>query len=196
MNSLQFNLILMILFFSSCTNKSQTDVVYFYGKNILNVDSFEFNDISTKKSSNDSIKNDSLSRINYLEIMDSVVTKMIVNDSVSISDIEQIIPRTESEYLIYYGYRDQKISEKKILAYFKIDNSLKFYANENKGNILELYLRMLEFVDGEYAEILDDDVPFVVKANKKRFCELYPHLSQRCQFILEDLHKKYCGCKK
>jgi len=121
---------------------------------------------------------------------------MIINDSISISDLATIIPTTELEYSIYYEYTDKEISKEKKIAFNKIDNSLKFYAKENKGDIFELYIKLLEFVDGEYAEIFIDDVPFVIEANKDKFCELFPNLSIECKRRLNEFYKKYCKTKK
>lgn len=191
------SLILFIILYS-CTNSKSTiniDPNYQY-------DTIIFEDSLPKTKSNhadsndflykNSIEKDSLSRDNYMEIIDACIEKVKKGDTLSPFDISMVIPTTEGEYLMYYSYTDPEKSEDDIVAFYKTYRLFKKYAKENKSNVFSLYIKLSEFVDGEYAESFFDDVPFVIEANVNEFCGLYPNLSKECQRRLKDMHKKYC----
>lgn len=127
-----------------------------------------------------------------MEIIDACIEKVKKGDTLSPFDISMVIPTTEGEYLMYYSYTDPEKSEDDIVAFYKTYRLFKKYAKENKSNVFSLYIKLSEFVDGEYAESFFDDVPFVIEANVNEFCGLYPNLSKECQRRLKDMHKKYC----
>lgn len=95
------------------------------------------------------------------------------------ADIECIIPRTESEFSLFYnGYKNEKESKGCGLFYHYCDSLFSLYANRDSLNIFYVYLNMyrvmnLQVADETYCTNIFNRIEDAIYINKKKYDELY-----------------------
>lgn len=145
---------------------------------------------STNTKNNKQIMNNQDGKRNYKLILDDVILQYSLGRTVSLDSLQNSIPRTMDEFLIYYHTSDTENEKRKY--FFKLDSEIGFNAANNKGDFLRLYLELSSFVDGEYAESYFQDADFIISKNKKAFCEIYSKLSDNSKKKLEENAAQDC----
>ena len=147
-------------------------------------------------SANTSNKKESInqtdSKRNYKLIIDDVIVRYSIGKIVSLEDLQNAIPTTQDEFLLYYTYTYPDKKDEIRHAFSKVDNEIGKNAANNRNGFLKLYLELSPLVDGEYAESYFDHVEFVIEKNKDIFCKVYNELSEKSKNMLEEYHSKYC----
>lgn len=128
---------------------------------------------------------------NYKLIIDDVIMRYSLGKTVSLDSLQNAVPRTNEEFLVYYHTSDTE-NKKTRIYFFKVDTAIAEHAAKNQGDFLRLYLELSSFVDGEYAESYYEDVDSIIEKNKEVFCGIYSKLSTSSKKYLEEYKTKYC----
>ena len=128
----------------------------------------------------------------YRLIIDNVIKLFSLGKNISIEELQNAIPTTKEEFLVYYSYTYSDKGESINQSFYKIDSEIVKNATNNKGKFFILYFELSSFVDGEYAESYYDDVDFIIGKNKKVFCGVYKRLSENSRKKLEEYYSQYC----
>lgn len=122
--------------------------------------------------------------------MDILVKKDVNNIGNDFQEIENIIPRTLKEFIVFYELTYPDIN--KSTEFYKINELILKYSKEDKGDLFFLLLNMAEFVDGEYAEGYFYDIEDIIVKNKVKFCVIYKYLSKESKRRIEDIYLEVC----
>ena len=109
----------------------------------------------------------------------------IIQEDLSIKSIdvlEKLIPRNDQEFLCFYSLSYPKSGNIKL--YNKLNTLFFDSALNDKGELLELFSNLSEFVDVEYAESFFDEIDLIVNRNPTKFCEIFKNLSKISQLRL------------
>lgn len=101
--------------------------------------------------------------------------------------ILKCFPRTEDEYLYFYS-----LSTKDNKTFEEIGNDLYLLADLDYANAFILYLSMIDFVDGEYAEFFLQNIDILISKKAKRICLIYNKLSEHTKEVIDSYYIKYC----
>ena len=127
----------------------------------------------------------------YEHKLKTTIKSIILEEKLTIEQIQRAIPKTEEEYFVFYSYteKDGRYNE----AFYELNNLIFKNAMSNEKGVFRLYLLLSEFVDGEYAESYFEDVEAVIIENMQSFCELFSQLPKKKVKRLLELHDKYCN---
>lgn len=177
-------LFVIILGIVSCKGKPKTDI-----KEISEIN------ISNESTGNVIVDQQNTSQkrkvTDYKKLIELFKGKILNNQNVSNEVVELLIPLSEDEYLELYSLTFPSNNHNKLFQ--KIDSAIGRSAIENRGNCLALYLKMSEYVDGEYAESYFEDVDFIIGKNKDAFCVIYDKGKMK---RLKDFYIDYCKNNK
>lgn len=126
----------------------------------------------------------------YIKVLESSFLKILHKDTLTYDELLNVIPKTETEYLIYFecDYEEGVVNK----IWNQLDQIISDKAKKNK-DIFSLYLNLTEFVDGYYAETYFENLEFIISEYYKSFfCCTYFHLNEKCQRRLIEYHKNFC----
>ena len=129
----------------------------------------------------------------YQLLIKDVILKMVKNKEVSAIELQNIIPRTEDEFIEYYSYTNMDKTKEFRKAFYEVDSIIAERAENNHNNFLKLFLEIAPFADGEYAETYFDKVESVIQKNKVVFCKMFNSLNPKSKKRLEKYYKQYCN---
>ena len=155
---------------------------------VINIEYYSRKDkiiCSSKIMPKDSIAGNSL----YDSLLFVVVEKTIINDTISPDLLVKIIPKTESEYLSYYSLSFPDKQKNVNDAFIKLDDMIFKFACNGNINFFKSYIKMSEFVDGEYAETYFENIEIVISKRKEEFKEIYHSLNAECKKRLRPYYK-------
>ena len=126
----------------------------------------------------------------YIRNLELVIKNISEEKAPTDSALYFAIPKTESEFIIYFSCDYEIGSVQK--SWIALNREV-LLAAQNKEKIFLAYLGMAEFVDGYYAESYFDDLEGVIsKYHKSFFCSTYSTLSKECQLKLGDMYEDFC----
>lgn len=103
---------------------------------------------------------DSMIKRNYSAILSKYENKYVLKHSLSLLEIEEIVPRTRQEYIIYYdSYRNEKESNEIDMPFFHyIDHAIYKNAFNSDTNFICIALNFARFfdliaTDNEFAQL-------------------------------------------
>lgn len=123
----------------------------------------------------------------YKDLIDKYKTELARDGKVSKSSILQCFPRNQDEYLYYYS-----LSTKDNKTFEKIENDLYQLADFDYDNAFFLYLSMIDFVDGEYADFVLQNIDILISKKTKKICLVYDKLSEHTKEVIDSYYAKYC----
>jgi hypothetical protein len=96
--------------------------------------------------------------------------------------IVNLIPKNEKQYLVFYSMTYPDREDEIRNSFYKLDSIIIDRANHNY-EILDVYILLSQFVDGEYAEGYFDNLEYLIGHNRQEFCSLFSREAEKLSRI-------------
>jgi hypothetical protein len=130
--------------------------------------------------------------LKYSKDLQKIISKIKNKKSIELAKLENVIPKTEIEFIIYYSYTYPDQDEITVNSFYFLDSLFYRNAELNKLNFTKKVIMMADIVDGGYAEKYYEYLEIIIKKNKKCFCKTYSKLSKSSKEWLEESFIEHC----
>lgn len=128
--------------------------------------------------------------LEYSLRLEQVVNTIGNSKTLTNSEILDVIPTSQDEYLKFYSLTDPDRKELWDSFYEMVVMIEK--RTENNEIILKKYLEMSLYVDGEFAEAYFDFIGYYVEHSKEDFCKIFPQLDKEKRKRIEYYFEDHC----
>ena len=151
-----------------------------------------FAGFGTAKANNLIIYDNVNQRANYVKKLRNVITSLKIEKKITYLEIQYVIPVSNEEFHEFYSY---SYKGECLNAFERLNELFKEYATKRKLRFFILYLKLAEFVDGEFAEGYFESLEHIVKKNKTYYCRVRNTTSQKVRDRISDYFTVSCNSK-